>query len=251
LNNKALADNTKAVEDYYKSLGYILAKVADVSMQPTGILAVKISEGIVEDIVIKGNVKTKPFVVTREMKLKKGQPFNSKDARKSLQKIYDLGYFQDVNMKLIPGTQPGAIVVSLEVVEEKTGVFSIGGGYSASNGMVAIVEVGDTNFLGNGDSTKVHLEFGGNVGANGNNYGISFTRPWIDSKHTSVSLNIYSMAYQYTDSYQSGDEKSSFVERFQGFEISFSRPESDYVTNFMLFKNRLDTFVLRIGTGAI
>ena len=30
------------------------------------------------------------------MKLKKGEPFNAKDARRSMQRIYNLGYFEDV-----------------------------------------------------------------------------------------------------------------------------------------------------------
>ena len=37
-----------------------------------------VNEGIVEDFKIKGNTKTKDYVIIREMKLKKGEPFNAK-----------------------------------------------------------------------------------------------------------------------------------------------------------------------------
>ena len=168
LNSKTVANNLRAVEEYYKGLGYILVKTGDVDMGADGILKIRINEGLVEDIVVKGNVKTKAFVVTREMLTKKGQPFNSKDARRSMQKLYNLGFFEDVNVKLAPGKQPGQTIIEVSVVEQKTGTFSIGGGYSDSNGLVGIITVGDKNFRGVGDNLNLHWEFGGTTGATGN-----------------------------------------------------------------------------------
>lgn len=40
-------------------------------MQPDGTLLLVVNEGIVEDFKIKGNTKTKDYVIIREMKLKK------------------------------------------------------------------------------------------------------------------------------------------------------------------------------------
>ena len=48
-----------------------LARVTDVHMEQDGTLKVTVNEGIVEDFKVKGNVKTKDYVITREMKLKK------------------------------------------------------------------------------------------------------------------------------------------------------------------------------------
>ena len=70
----------------------------DVHMEKDGTLKVAVNEGIVEGFKVKGNVKTKDYVVTREMKLKKGEPFNAKAARRSMQRVYNLGYFEDVNI---------------------------------------------------------------------------------------------------------------------------------------------------------
>ena len=57
-------------------------------MEKDGTLKVAVNEGIVEGFKVKGNVKTKDYVVTREMKLKKGEPFNAKAARRSMQRVY-------------------------------------------------------------------------------------------------------------------------------------------------------------------
>lgn len=131
------------MEAEYNKEGYILARVADIRMQPDGTLLLVVNEGIVEDFKIKGNTKTKDYVIIREMKLKKGEPFNAKDARRSMQRIYNLGYFEDVNIKLNPGQQPNAVEIEISVVEMNTGTFGIGAGYSDADGFIGMVSVGD------------------------------------------------------------------------------------------------------------
>jgi outer membrane protein insertion porin family len=242
LNSKAVAANLRAIEEYYKGQGYILAKTGDVNFSPEGILTVKINEGIVEDIIVKGNTKTKSHVVTREMRTKKGQPFNSKDARRSMQKLYNLGFFEDVNLKLQPGKLPGGIVLEVSVVEQKTGTFSIGGGYSASDGLIGIVNVGDKNFRGTGDNINVHWEFGGKTSTTGN-YSLSYQRPWLDSKQTSLGFTLYNMISQYTDYDSDGTTVSTYNRRYRGFDFTLGRPVNDTLSHFITLKNRWDEYV--------
>ena len=119
INTKSLNDNMRAIEQYYHDQGFILAKVSDLSVSPAGVLTVTVNEGMLENIVIKGNEKTKDYVITREMTIKPGEPFNAKLARRSMQKVYNLGYFEDVNMKLNPGKDPNAVSLEADVVEQK------------------------------------------------------------------------------------------------------------------------------------
>ena len=242
LNSKTVATNLRAIEEYYKGQGYILAKTGDVNFSPDGILIVKINEGIVEDIVVKGNTRTKTHVVTREMRTKKGQPFNTKDARRSMQKLYNLGFFEDVNLKLQPGKTPGGTVLEVTVVEQKTGTFSIGGGYSASDGLIGIINVGDKNFRGTGDNVNVHWEFGGKASSSGN-YSVSYQKPWIDSKQTSLGFTVYNMVAQYNDYDANGDDKATYNRRYRGFDMTLGRPVNDYLSHFITLKNRWDEYV--------
>ena len=79
-----------------------------------------------------------------------------------MERLYNLGYFEDVNMKLLPGTEGDHNVsVEIDVIEQKTGIVTVGAGYSDSDGMVGIFELGDTNFRGTGDKVNLHWEFGG------------------------------------------------------------------------------------------
>lgn len=237
LNAKTLNDNMRAVEQYYHDQGFILAKVNDVAMGSGGVLTISVNEGVLEGIAVKGNDKTKTNVITREIKLKTGEAFNVKDARRSMQKVYNLGYFEDVNMKLNPGKEPNAVVLETSVVEQKTGTFSIGAGYSKADGMVGIIELGDNNFRGTGDKVKVHWEFGGNGG--NKNYEFGYTKPWLDDKQTSLGFSFYDMTNEYSD-YEHGDLVSSYDKQRKGWDITLGRPSGEYIQNYISFKNRRD-----------
>jgi outer membrane protein insertion porin family len=240
LDSKALNENVRAIEQYYHDQGYILTKVSDVSMGTGGVLTITINEGILEGIEVKGNEKTKTNVITREMKLKPNQPFNVKDAKRSMQKVYNLGYFEDVNMKLNPGKEPNGIVLETDVVEQKTGRFSIGGGYSQNDGMVGIIELGDDNFRGTGDKVNLHWEFGGN--ASNRNYQVSYTRPWLDSKQTSLGFSVYNMTNQYSDYDDDGDTQSTYDKNRRGWDVTLGRPQGEYGQNYITLKQRTDTY---------
>lgn len=240
VNTRTLNNNSENIKEYYHEQGYILAKVTDVSMRPGGVLSISVNEGLLEDIVVKGNEKTKTKVITREMKIKSGQSFNVKDARRSMEKIYNLGLFEDINMKLNPGVEPNAVVMELDVVEQKTGVFSIGAGYSQNDGVVGIIELGDNNFRGNGDRAKIHWELGG---ASNKNYEVSYFKPWLDSKQTSLGFSIYNMTNEYRDYYDNGDQKSIYDRKRKGFDVTLGRPQGEKIFNYLTFKNREDTYV--------
>ena len=241
LNSKTFAANLQAIEAHYKAEGYILVKTGDVNFSPEGLLTVRINEGLVEDIVVKGNKKTKANVVVREMRTKKGEPFNSKDARRSMQRLYNLGYFEDVNLKLIPGKQPGGTVIELSVVEQRTGTFSVGGGYSASDGIIGIINVGDKNFRGTGESVNVHWEIGGKASTAGN-YSITYQKPWLDRKQTSFGFTFYNFTNEYTDYNSSGHKVSTYDRQYQGFDITFGRPAGEKITHYITLKNRWDKY---------
>lgn len=242
INLKDVNEKVRKVEAEYSKAGYILARITDVRVLPSGELYVQVNEGIVEDFKIKGNTKTKDYVITREMKLKKGQPFNSKDARRSMQRIYNLGYFEDVNIKLNPGKAPNAVDVEITVVEMNTGTFGIGAGYSDADGFLGMISVGDKNFRGTGDKVNVRWEFGGDS-ENNKNYEFSYTRPWLDDKETSAGLSIYDMTNEYAEYNHTGDEIARYDKQRRGQELTFSRrTNNEYVVNYLTLKNREDIY---------
>jgi outer membrane protein insertion porin family len=243
LNTKTVNEGARKVESEYSQQGYILAKVSDVRMLPDGHLAMQISEGVIEDFRVRGNTKTRDKVILRELKLKKGEPFNAKLARRSMQRIFNLGYFEDVNIKLNPGQFPNTVSVEVAVVETSTGTFGIGAGYSSADGFIGMVTVGDKNFRGTGDSINVRWEFGGDSETD-SNFEVTYVKPWIDNKETTASFTFYSMTNEYIDYDRNADEIARYYKKRVGEEIGFSRvTDNEFITNSILLKNRDDKYV--------
>lgn len=239
-NLKQINSCVQKLEEEYRSNGYILARVTDVHMEQDGTLNVAVNEGNVEDFKVKGNVKCKDYVITREMRLKKGKPFNAKDARRSMQRVYNLGYFEDVNIKLNPGREPNSVEVEITVVEMNTGTFGIGAGYSNADGFVGMISIGDKNFRGTGDRVNIRWEFGGE---DNKNYDFTYTRPWIDSKETSATINLYDITNEYADYNIDGDEIARYDKKRRGQELTFSRKtDNEFISNYVTLKNREDIY---------
>lgn len=240
INLKDVNTRVQRLEEEYRQNGYILARVTDIHMDTDGTLNITVNEGIVEDFKVKGNVKTKDYVITREMKLKKGKPFNAKDARRSMQRVYNLGYFEDVNVKLNPGKEPNSVEVEISVVEMNTGTFGIGAGYSNADGFIGMISIGDKNFRGTGDKVNIRWEFGGE---DNKNYDFSYTKPWIDDKETTATINLYDITNEYADYNINGDEIARYDKKRRGQELTFSRKtDNEYVSNYVTLKNREDIY---------
>lgn len=241
LNFVLVNQKLRDIEDLYLKQGYMLVSIPNVQVSADGTLHIDISEGIVEDIVIVGNEKTKNYVITRELKLKKGKPFNKFLASRSMERLYNLGYFEDVNMKLLPGkTNEHDVIIEIDVIEQKTGIVTVGAGYSDADGTVGIIELGDTNFRGTGDKVNLHWEFGG-AGA-GKNYTLSYTRPWINDNGDSLGASIFNRIYEYDDYDANGDKVAEYDKSRKGWNLTWGHVSDEYRTNYFNFESSKESY---------
>lgn len=241
LNFVLVNQKLREIEDLYLKQGYMLVSIPNVQVSADGTLHIDISEGIVEDIVIVGNEKTKNYVITRELKLKKGKPFNKFLASRSMERLYNLGYFEDVNMKLLPGkTNEHDVIIEIDVIEQKTGIVTVGAGYSDADGTVGIIELGDTNFRGTGDKVNLHWEFGG--AGDGKNYTLSYTRPWINDNGDSLGASIFNRIYEYDDYDAKGDKVAEYDKRRKGWNLTWGHVSDEYRTNYFNFESSKESY---------
>lgn len=241
LNFVLVNQKLREIEDLYLKQGYMLVSIPNVQVSADGTIHIDISEGIVEDIVIVGNEKTKNYVITRELKLKKGKPFNKFLASRSMERLYNLGYFEDVNMKLLPGkTNEHDVIIEIDVIEQKTGIVTVGAGYSDADGTVGIIELGDTNFRGTGDKVNLHWEFGG--AGDGKNYTLSYTRPWINDNGDSLGASIFNRIYEYDDYDANGDKVAEYDKRRKGWNLTWGHVSDEYRTNYFNFESSKESY---------
>ena len=240
LNSVYVGQKIQGINAAYQRDGYTMAHVSGLSVDNDGVVHISVVEGVVEDIVPAGNVKTRDKVITREFIQKKGQPFNAFLVRRSVERVYNLGFFDDVNVRMLPGSTPDAVVIEVDVLEHKTGTITLGAGYSDSDGLVGIIELGEDNLRGTGDKVKIHWEVGGHD--NYKNYQISYLHPWLDSKGTSLGFSFFNRDDEYTDYDAHGNTKAKYDKKSQGFNISLGRQTGEYTRDTLTLETRNDKY---------
>ena len=248
LNSTTLKKNVQEIQEKYRADGYILAKITDLNIDKDGNLTIKINEGKIEGFKVKGNEKTKDYVILREMRQKVGEPFNAKKTQRSWQRVNNLGFFEEVTPKVQPGVEPNAVVVEWNVKERRTGTFSVGAGYSSQDGVIGMIGIGDTNFRGTGDAVNITYQFSGDD-TDSHGYSFSYRRPWLDKKQTTGMFRIYNRTYEYDDYDENGDHIESYMRHYSGGEITLGRPVSEYSTNYITLRNRKDKYNKQTETG--
>nr|WP_245413971.1 outer membrane protein assembly factor BamA [Fulvimarina endophytica] len=144
----------------------------------------------VERLEIRGNTKTRDYVIRREFDVSEGDAFNQVLVQRAKQRLENLGYFETVNVSTAPGNEPDRVIVIVDVVEKATGELSLGGGYTTggdSEGPVAEIGVTERNFLGRGQFIKVSAGFG----TDSRNYSLSFTEPYFLGQRLAVGFDLY------------------------------------------------------------
>ncbi len=218
LNRAQVTEDALAIRRLYAGEGYIFADVVDLDIDPrTGVLTFVIFEPKISEIRIEGNKKTKDYVIRRELLFKPGDPYNEKDVHESLRALDQLGIFQEVSRIPEPGDQPGTIIATIRVVERRTGLASIGLGTSNTQGLIGFVDVADQNVAGTAQRVSARVQFGQD-----SSYSLSYTNPFIDTKRTSVTVNLYDrtvlrQAVQVNQTYLYNDKRS-------GADVTLGRP---------------------------
>jgi len=114
----------------------------------------------IERINIRGNVRTRDYVIRREFDIAEGDAYNRVLIDRAERKLKNLGYFKSVKIANEPGSAPDRVVINVDVEEQPTGEFSVSGGYSTSDGFIAEVSIGERNLLGRGQIAKASVQYG-------------------------------------------------------------------------------------------
>ena len=127
----------------------------------------------VERIDITGNTTTLDRVIRRQFRMSEGDPFNPRLIREAAERIRVLDFFGNAGVNARAGTQPGQIIVDVEVEEQPTGSLQLGATYSGDNGFGVVIDYSERNFLGRGQT----LSFAIRSGIDNQSYEFNFTEP--------------------------------------------------------------------------
>lgn len=167
----------------------------------------------IERIDISGNTRTLDKVIRREFRVSEGDAYNRLLVDSARKRLRSLGYFKSVNVRTEPGGAPDRVIIIVRVVEQATGEFSVGGGYSSNEGAIADISLTERNLLGKGQFLRLSLS--GSL----ERYQIdlSFTQPYFLGRNMSAGFDIFHTEQDLTD-------ESSFQVRRTGFVLRLGIP---------------------------
>lgn len=212
-----------ALEEAYREEGFASVVVGFSSTDsPEGIsdLAFEITEREkvhVRKVDILGNTITRDKVIRREVSLLPGGVLNSNEIRKSENRLKGLGYFPNVEIRVVDlpeGEDPDLKDVEVEVDDSgRTGRVRFAVGFSSDLGAVANLAVTKRNFdwtdwpekfsdilsgkafTGAGQTFSMELAPGEDYSA----YRLAFTEPWLFDKPITFGWDLFLTKFQRFD----------------------------------------------------
>ncbi|WP_262296915.1 outer membrane protein assembly factor BamA [Microvirga sesbaniae] len=186
----------------------------------------------IERINVRGNSRTRDYVIRREFELGEGDAYNQVLVDRAERRLNNLGYFKRVRISNEPGSSADRVVVNVDVEDQSTGSFAISGGYSTADGFIGEVSVTETNFLGRGQFVRL----AGQLGQRAYGVDFSFTEPYFLGYRMSAGIDLFSKFSDQT-------RYSRYENRMTGGTLRLGLPFTEEFTvtaRYSLYQQSLD-----------
>ncbi|HVY57611.1 MAG TPA: outer membrane protein assembly factor BamA [Xanthobacteraceae bacterium] len=141
----------------------------------------------IERINIRGNTRTRDYVIRREFDIVEGDAYNRALVDRAERRLKNLNYFKSVKITNEPGSAPDRIVLDVDVEEQSTGEFSVAGGYSTADGLIGEISIGERNLLGRGQVARAAVQFGQRA----RGFDLSFVEPYFLGYRLALGLDVF------------------------------------------------------------
>jgi outer membrane protein insertion porin family len=151
---------------------------------------------------IRGNERTRDWVIRRELRIHEGELYSGESLRRSRQRLMNLQYFEDVKIDTKRRMEEGLIDLDIDVAEQSTGQFTAGLGFSSVETVVLSASVTQRNLFGRGWSVSAI----GRIGGLSQDFSLSFLEPWLFNRPVSAGFSVFrrSVDFQTFDSRRTG-----------------------------------------------
>ncbi len=241
-SRKGLRLDVSAIQDLYFEKGYLSAQIRSESVYNDATGKVDVNYAITENeltyvdkVRVQGNTKTKDIVIRRELRAYPGESFSGAKLKRSKERLYNLGFFEDVRFDTEPGSLPNTRDLLVSVKEAKTGEFSFGGGYSSIDSVIGFAQVRQKNFdwqnwktfTGAGQDLGLRVE----MGSVRQNYELSFTEPWAFGHPYSLGFDLYRREFD-----RSGNAGYFFDQKKTGGDIRLGKEFTEFDKGLLMYK---------------
>ncbi len=185
--------------------------------QHTVSIVFSIDEGprtYIERINVRGNTRTRDYVIRREFDLSEGDAYNRALVDRAERRLKNLDFFKAVKILTEPGSSSDRVILIVDLEEKSTGDFSVSGGYSTTDGALAEVSISERNFLGRGLYAKAAVTYGQYA----RGYSLSFVEPYLLDYRVALGLDLFQRE-QLANSYISYGTKTLGFSPRLGFSL--------------------------------
>lgn len=226
-SRKALTESTSALVKRLGNEGYAFANVNPVPELDEANRKVKLTLYVdpgkriyVRRINIVGNYNTDEEVFRREIRQMESTWFSGEKVERSKERLQRLSYVESASIetKPVPGTAD-QVDLNVGVTERLSGSFSIGAGYSQSEGILLNLGLSQANFLGTGNNVSLNIERSGLR----NIYSLSYLNPYWTVDGISRGFSVYFKQMDATKV-----TLSRYLVDSYGGDIKFGIPLSEY-----------------------
>jgi outer membrane protein insertion porin family len=141
----------------------------------------------IERINVRGNTRTRDYVIRREFDLSEGDAYNRALVDRAERRLKNLDFFKSVKITTEPGSSSDRVILVVDLEEKSTGDFSVSGGYSTTDGALAEVSISERNFLGRGLFAKASVTYGQYA----RGYSLSFVEPYLLDYRVALGLDFF------------------------------------------------------------
>ncbi|HEY3891029.1 MAG TPA: outer membrane protein assembly factor BamA [Bradyrhizobium sp.] len=141
----------------------------------------------IERINIRGNTRTRDYVIRREFDVSEGDAYNRALVDRAERRLKNLDFFKTVKITTEPGSSTDRVILDVDLEEKSTGDFSVSGGYSTTQGALAEVSISERNFLGRGLFAKASVTYGQYA----RGISLSFVEPYLLDYRVALGLDVF------------------------------------------------------------
>jgi outer membrane protein insertion porin family len=141
----------------------------------------------IERINVRGNTRTRDYVVRREFDISEGDAYNRALVDRAERRLKNLDFFKTVKITTEPGSSTDRVILNVDLEEKSTGDFSVSGGYSTTQGALAEVSISERNFLGRGLFAKASVTYGQYA----RGLSLSFVEPYLLDYRIALGLDVF------------------------------------------------------------
>lgn len=152
----------------------------------------------IENIIIKGNVKTLDYVLYREIPMAEGDIFSKDKVIEGIQNLYNTGLFSTVAPETPYGSAEGLMDLVINVEEGKNTDIQFGVTFTGAAGefpMAGFLKWNENNFMGKGQTLSIGTE----LSPTKQSIILGFNEKWLMGRRWSAGLN-----FSYTHQLYSG-----------------------------------------------